>query len=142
MSTTEDKLRKQLDKDYAKAWIPETKGDTIVGTMLRLEQGTTSFGPAPVVIIAEEGTGEERAIWLFTEAIRSGFNRARPAVGERVAVRYLGKQKVKNQTPGRANEYHNFKVAVDRPDGTQVDWAGALNVPAAADVIDEDDAPF
>lgn len=141
MSTSE-KLREQLDKDYPKAWLAEKKGDTIVGTMLRLEQGNTSYGPALVVIIAEEETGEERAIWLITEAMRSGFNRTRPAIGEKIAVRYLGKQKVKTQTPGRSNEYHNYKVVVDRPDGTSVDWAGALNVPSAADAVDEDDVPF
>ena len=82
-------------------------------------------------------------MWLFYESMRSGFLRAQPTPGEQIGIRYLGKQAVKNQTPGRAAEYHNYKVAVDRPLGTEapVDWAAELGTPAV-DPDNDDVAPF
>lgn len=128
---TVDPLLERLEQELAPSWIPEAEGDTIVGVFLRLEQGPTQFGPKPFAVLAtDEG---ERSVWIFTESMMTGFRRAKPEPGERVAVRYMGMKPVKNQTPGRRSEYHDYRVVVDRPVGAEkpVDWDTALagNVP-------------
>jgi hypothetical protein len=119
-------LLAKLEAGFPESWQPTEAGDTIVGTFLRLESGRTKYGPAPVVVLAtDEG---ERSVWLFFEALKSGFRRAQPAPGEQIAVRYLGEQTVKNPSPGRRDSYHDFRVAVDRPATATapVDWGAAL----------------
>lgn len=121
-----DDLLAKLDAGFPPTWQAEKEGDTIVGAFLRLEQGQTQFGPAPIVILGtEEG---ERSVWLFTESIKTGLLRAQPAPGERVAIRYEGEQPVKNPTPGRKTTAKIFRVAVDREAIAQkpVDWGAAL----------------
>ena len=130
-SAPADELLAKLDQPNPEAWIPKAPGDTIVGVFLSVGSGIKPFGPAKFAVLAtDEG---ERTVWFFSEAIRSGFLRAKPAPGERVAVRYLGKEQAKNPTPGRAKEYNNFKVVVDRPlsSSAEVDWEKELGVVAA-----------
>jgi hypothetical protein len=137
----QDELLKKLDEGFPPTWRPENEGDTISGAFLRLEQGVTAFGPAPIVIL---GTTEgERSVWLFAEAIKSAFLRAQPVPGERVAIRYEGEQPVKNPTPGRKATAKIFAVVVDRPAVASgpVDGGAALGQPAAAEPTD-DGIPF
>jgi hypothetical protein len=113
-----------LDKPIAPAWIAKTPGDTIVGAFIELTSGVTEKGPAPVVVL---GTAEgERAVFLFYETLKTGFRRAAPQPGERVAVRFNGMKAAKNPTAGRNAEYHDYTVAVDREAGRPADWSNAL----------------
>lgn len=124
---TGSNLRALLDKaeaGYPESWVPENKGDQIAGKFLRVERGMTGFGPAPIVVLEMED-GTERSVWLLSETLRSGFGRIRPASGDNIAVLYLGKQKVKNQAPGRASEYHNFRVVSDKTT-TESSWDSIL----------------
>lgn len=119
-----EELIAKLDAGFPPAWIPTTKGDTIVGAFLRLETGMTPNGPAPVAVI---GTAEgERSVFLFYEALKSGFRRSQPEPGEKIAVRYEGKKEAKTPTQGRNAEYHDFSVSVDRGAEKAVDWNAAL----------------
>ena len=122
----QDELLAKLDAGFPSSWQAEKAGDTIVGAFLRLEQGQSAFGPSPIVVL---GTPEgERSVWLFAESLKTGFLRAQPAPGERVAIRYEGEQPVKNPTPGRKQTAHIYRVAVDRPAqaAQPVDWGAAL----------------
>jgi hypothetical protein len=132
-STAEAELLAKLDAGYPVSWVPENEGDTIVGTFIRLETGPTAFGPSLVAILVDQ-EGNERSVWIFYESLKSGFRRAEPAPGEKIAVRYMGKKPVKNATPGRRSEYHYFQVAVDRPITSEkpVDWSTALGGDTAA----------
>lgn len=149
VNEADQQLLEQLDAGFPPAWIAETAGDTIIGTFARLDNGRTSFGPCPVVVIATEQDGEivERSVFLFYESLKSGFRRSQPVPGERIAVRYNGTKKVENQTPGRRDTYHDYSVAVDRPKvGGVVDWGAALGAeeppPAASEDAGPDDIPF
>jgi hypothetical protein len=130
-STTEeiksnhDELLAELDKDFPESWIPEKKGDTIVGVLVSASTAPTQFGPAPVLHLAtDEG---DRSVWLFYETLKSEFRRLRPTAGEKVAIRYLGKIKAKNPTAGKSDTYHAYRLAVDRPLGSQkLDWDDLL----------------
>lgn len=119
-----DELIAKLEAGYPPSWIPENAGDTIVGAFLRLETGQTAFGPAQVAVL---GTTEgERSVFLFYESLKTGFRRAQPEPGERIAVKYNGKVPAKNPTPGRSETYHDFTVAVERTAARSVDWNAAL----------------
>lgn len=146
----QDVLDAELERGYPPSWQPEP-GETIKGVFLRLEQGNTQFGPAPIVIVAVEPDGEERSVWVFYESLKTQLLRAAPAAGERVAIRYDGQQQVKNPTAGRRSTFHAYRVAVDRPKQQTgpVDWQASLGVPervaaqvAAAPEPDVDDIPF
>lgn len=119
-----EELIAKLDAGFPPAWIPENAGDTIVGGFLRIETGMTPNGPAPVAVI---GTTEgERSVFLFYEALKSGFRRSQPEPGERIAIRYEGKKPSKTPTVGRNAEYHDFSVTVDRASERAVDWNTVL----------------
>jgi hypothetical protein len=133
----DEKLIAKLDEGFPPSWQPEQEGDAISGAFLRLEQGMTTFGPSPIVIL---GTPEgERSVWLFAESIKNAFLRAQPVPGELVAIRFEGEQAVKNPTPGRKATAKVFRVVVDRPAQTTaaVDWTAALGSPSASS---DDDA--
>jgi hypothetical protein len=126
-AVAKDGLLAELEKDFPAAWIPTEAGDTVVGVMTRVGEGVTQFGPAPVVEV-KQADGAEVTVWLFSQMIRSEFARLKPVPGERIAVRYLGDQTVKNKKPGRGETYKKFRLAVDRPVGSEtVDWAVVLD---------------
>jgi len=136
-----DRLSQELEREFPQAWRPEKEGDQIVGYLIRVETGSTPYGPAPVVIVRGED-GAEHAIWLFSEAVKTGFRRAAPQPGEKIGIRYLGEQEVKHPQPGRKNTYHNFRVVVDRPvEESVINWDSTLS--ESGDVVaDDEDAPF
>lgn len=119
-------LAAKLDAPAPEAWKAEKAGDTISGAFLSLEQGSTSFGPAPFVILGTPAG--EVSVWLFYESLKTGFLRAKPQPGEIVAIRYEGEKPAKNPTPGRKATYHDYKVIVDRPvdASAPVVWDAAL----------------
>ncbi len=109
----DDKLLADLESAGPEAWMPKVAGDTIIGAFIRVGSGVTAFGPAHFAVLGT--TDGERSVWLFYEALRSGFATARPAPGERIAIRYMGEVPAKNPVPGRKATYHDFRVSVDRP---------------------------
>lgn len=136
-------LLAELDKDFPESWIPEKPGDTIVGVLVRGSTAPTQFGPAPVLHLATDDG--DRSVWVFYETLKSELRRLKPAAGEKVAIRYVGEEKAKNPKPGRSATYHSYKVAVDRPIGTdKLDWDGLLGAPepVASPEPDSDEIPF
>lgn len=132
---------------YPESWIPEKKGESIVGKFVRLEPGRSAFGPVPIAVI-ETPDGALRSVWLFHEALRSQMGTAEPQPGDSIAIVYNGKVKAKNPTPGRADSYHSYRVVKDTPEAAdgRVNWAtvtGDVFAPAVPDDMDvEDGAPF
>jgi hypothetical protein len=110
----EAELLAQAAKDYPDTWRAEKEGDSIVGAFVGLDRASTAFGPCIVATIATKDG--PRTVWLLQETLRSQFSKARPAEGELVAILYMGKRAAKNPTPGKAAEYHDYRVTVDRAD--------------------------
>lgn len=140
----DDELLAKLDTGYPPAWIAENAGDVIAGAFLRLETGMTKFGPTPVVVV---GTYEgERSVFLFYESLKTGFRRAQPVPGERIAIRYEGEKPVKNPSPGRSQTFHDYRVVVDRAaTAGSVDWSAALGPDTTAPIAEQatgDDIPY
>ena len=101
-------LRKELEEleeEYPPAWHPEP-GEILVGTIRRYDEGRTPYGQVRTVIIQDEETGERVSLWISGAVIRNEFDRLRPEPGERVGIRYLGKDQQKG--------YHKYKMRVDR----------------------------
>ena len=109
----EDALVAKLDDAFPQSWQPTKAGETVSGTLLRVEEGQTEFGPAPIVIMMVGD--EEISVWLFAESIRRSFLRQKPVAGERIAIRYEGEQEVKSPTPGRKKTAKVYRLVVDRP---------------------------
>jgi len=143
-------LRKKMEEPLPESWIAEKAGDELVGTFVRLDKGTTAYGPAWIVVVETE-KGEHKSVWLINQALLNEFRRTRPTPGEMIGVRYGGKKPVKNPQPGKAKEYHDWKVVVDREE-MAADWAAlggdeAVFAPVVEDhldapIPDEGDIPF
>jgi hypothetical protein len=92
---------------YPPAWKP-TPGAVLVGFIDGYDVGHTAYGPVRTVIITEEATNTKRSLWLSSTVLLDLFQRQKPKPGERIGLKYLGK----NQEKG----YHRYHLIVDRPE--------------------------
>ncbi|HYH59798.1 MAG TPA: hypothetical protein VD790_11360 [Thermoleophilaceae bacterium] len=121
------RLRERADTERPDAWVPEHPGDELVGELVRYERGTTSYGDQ-VIAIVQPTDAAARSLWLLTAILRDEFAKHRPAPGEWVLVRYLGKREPKGDGPA----YQAYTVVVDR-EPVQPDWA-AIGAEAEAEI--------
>lgn len=138
-----DELVARAKAGYPESWVPEKKDEVLTGKFVRVEMGSSAFGPAPIVVLEDEN-GKEWSIWCFHEALLSQFVSASPQSGDAIAVLYLGKVKAKNPTPGRSDTYHNYRVVKDGETAKAIDWQ-TLGGKAPAKPEEEpstDDIPF
>jgi hypothetical protein len=153
---TRARLREQADKEFGSAWIPGDAGEELVGVITAIKPAVhTSYGHVPVVELEELGSHVQWSLWLLHTVLRREVWRARPAVGETMLVRYLGRV----HPDGGGPAYESYKVVVDRPDeGNEIDWQAIANrydpetldaeasVPASAPAPDrtssEDEIPY
>jgi hypothetical protein len=133
----------QVDREFADAWRPEP-GDKLIGEVVELGQRDGAYGVYPIVTVRQDD-GVELAFHAFHTVAQSKLAEARPQVGERVAIKYLGLNK-RGDRP-----YHDYRAAVDRAavafnwrafgdDAGEIepDIAAGLDEPKNAD----DDIPF
>lgn len=122
-------LRDRVRADFPEAWIPEGEGDELIGYFQRIDYGNTSYGRCPIAVFADPTTGTERAVWLLHTVLRNELIRVRPAAGELVAIRYLGRR----EPTGGGQAYESYRVVVDRP-ASAVSWDDLAtdDVPAPA----------
>jgi hypothetical protein len=103
-------------------------GDVFVGTFDHLERGETSYGPCLVAVFdapdvsgmlepPEIPDGGRASLWLFHEALLSRMKRLRPAKGDRLGVKRIGKA-----TSGNDRSFVNYSVASERDDAGEVTW--------------------
>jgi hypothetical protein len=104
-------LKDNLNADYAPAWRPEP-GGMLIGVVTALSEREGAYGVYPIVTVRQDD-GTDHA---FHDVARAKLARAKPKVGERIGIKYLGKRDRQSGQP-----YHDYKVEVDRPDG-DVDW--------------------
>lgn len=104
--------KSQYDYDFADGWKPE-EGDVLEGVIMSIDTGTNEYGTYPIVTI-QQADGTSQAAHAFHAALRSQLARVRPTLGQKIGIKYLGKQAAKNPTPGRS-DYANYRVIV--PEG-------------------------
>jgi hypothetical protein len=103
-------------------------GDVFAGDFDHLEKGETEYGTCWVAVfanpavdamleppeISEDGVA---SLWLFHEALLSRFKRLRPAKGDHIAVKHLGKK-----MGGNGREYNAYSVISDREQAGEFTW--------------------
>ena len=115
---TRERLRGEIDREYAPAWIPEKTGEEVCGVVAEVKAAVpTKKGPVPVVTL-ELDDGGALSVWLVHTALRRSFARANVDVGETVLIRYLGRV----EAAGGGEPYFDYRLAVDRPRDETVDW--------------------
>lgn len=131
-------LHDRAQEPLPESWQPEKAGDEIVGTFVRLDNATTSYGPCWIVVLETPMTGELRSVWLFQTALKNQFNKARPKPGELVLVRYEGKRTPK----AGGNQYHDYKVVAESSSGGRFTWDDvAGDTPQPDDFVPDDPGP-
>ncbi len=91
---------------YAPAWRP-TVGGTLVGYIDGYDVGHTPYGPVRTCTVTEETTNRKVSVWLSSTVLLDLFDKHRPQPGEKIGVKYLGKDAEKR--------YHRYRLIVDRP---------------------------
>lgn len=99
----EERLEAQTE-----AWMPEA-GDKIVGTIVELSELESQYGTYPLIIITTE-EGREFAIHCFRTVLKNEVAKKRPAVGDRIGVKYFG------QLPDK--DFHGYKLVIERGEGS------------------------
>jgi hypothetical protein len=116
------RLREAAEQEHPPAWIP-TEADQpqeLLGVFVGINYSAhTAYGNVPVITLRGPNGGL-RSVWLHHQVLRNAFMRERPAIGEMVYIKYLGKVEPK----GGGTRYADYKLVVDRPvENTSVDWA-------------------
>lgn len=133
--SSQDPFRQSIDGfdgSYPPWWNPEEHGNTLIGQLIRYEKGTTQYGPCHIAVIMDEDTGTVYSVWLQSFVLENRFREENPKPGERVGIKYLGRQSPKD---GGA-EYHNYHVQVDRRDQA-TPWERPAPAPAAPGPVAE-----
>lgn len=149
--TDNDDLLDRLDQDFAPGWIPQP-GDKIAGRITDITHRDGGWGLYPIVELdlgaelqartANGLAGPRIAVHATHSVLKNELEQRRPAIGDRLAIKYLGKQGGKN---GGA-EYEAYKIAHEPANGASA-WGGtptpATAPPAsAARPVPEDEEPF
>lgn len=133
----EQQMLGELEEEYPPSWNfkEDGEGATVMGKVVAMRLATfTREGEQQqqrIAVIESKG-GDKQTVWL-TRVLSSQFQREAAAIGDAVAIKYLGLR----APEGGGNEYHDFKVIVRKPEGTAVDWS----VPGAAPARRASDAP-
>lgn len=96
-----DDLDSQLDA-VTEAWRPEP-GEKLVGRVVELSEILGQYGVYPLVVLRTKD-GSERAVHCFHSVIKAEIGRQKPAVGDMIAIKFLGKIDGK--------DYESYKVRV------------------------------
>ena len=96
-----------LPDEWPPAWKP-APGEMLVGKVQRYAQGPTPYGWVHTVLVQEERTGDLWSLWLSSTVLLQQFQQQRPQPGERIGLKYQGKDFEKG--------YHKYRLLVDRPE--------------------------
>ncbi len=105
-------LEDRLDS-ASEPWKP-SPGDKLIGSVVDIDERDAGYGLYPIVVVLADD-GEQYAFHAFHTVAKSELAKARPVVGDRIGIKYLGKPEGK--------EYESYKVTVEREAGPQqLDW--------------------
>lgn len=112
MTTPDSEMMAELDEEKpiidSIAWIPETAGETIIGTVLQVDERDAGYGPYRIVTIATDDE-DNLAIHCMGTVLSAAAKDDDPQVGDRWAVRFEGEHNSKN---GRT--YKAWRTAIRR----------------------------
>ena len=85
-------LRKKLEQPRPESHKFTKRGEILAGTVLRLETGTTRDGDRVPIVVLDTGGEVPRSVWVFHDALDSQLRKLRPQAGDRLMIRYNGKE--------------------------------------------------
>jgi hypothetical protein len=103
---------RDMDEHPTTNWRP-APGDVLVGLLVDVDMRTTKYGPAPVLTIRDEDSGQYVDVWALHTVLRNELVKRAPRPGEKLAIRRL---------EDSDNGYKRYKVLVDREAGN-FDWS-------------------
>jgi hypothetical protein len=132
------------ESDFPAYWDWEKDGLTAEGTFARMEQGPTAYGPRPIVIL--EIDGEERSVWVNTDALRSQLAdelERRAARSFTVGERMIISRGTEKKTSANDRNYWPFKTKYpDAPQRDDADLLGAHVDESREEEAGDDGVPF
>lgn len=131
-----------MDLSYAEGWRPEP-GSVLIGTVTDVGKGWSDQGNQfyPIVTIQPEAEGSEPvAVHCFHTTLFGRMTDLRPGIGERIGIKYLGKEPLKSN-PDR--EVAKYVVKMDRAPADLWDSLGDKDSPKESEPTGtDDDIPF
>lgn len=125
-------LRRKLEQPRPESHKFTKMGEVLAGTVLRLEVGTTRDGDQVPIVVLDTGEQVPRSVWVFHDALDSQLRRLRPQAGDRLMIRYNGKE-----TSGTGRRYHSYTVVSDSEE-PGFTWDERLPAAASSAADDED----
>lgn len=107
----------RLDRD-AEPWKP-SPGDKLTGTVASVEIFTGQYGDYPLLLVVGDD-GTENAVHAFHTVLRSELARKQPKPGDRIGIKYVGKDTEKG--------YERYRVVLDSERPAGVDWSQVARV--------------
>ena len=103
-----DDLLARLNEPRAESHKFTRQGEVLAGTVAKLDTGTTRDGDRVRIVVID--TGEKLcSVWLLHDALAGQMQKLRPTVGDRVAIRYNGRE-----TSQAGRSYHSYTVVGER----------------------------
>jgi hypothetical protein len=106
-----EKLVEQLGQD-TEAWMPEP-GEMLAGTITGVGVRSSEYGRYPALTV-QQLDGTEVVFHAFRTVALNEVIRARPKVGDMIAVAYLGDPKKIG--------YHEYRIRFAGQAGAELDW--------------------
>lgn len=119
-------------ESFAEPWKPKA-GDKLVGVITELDERTSEYGMYPIVTVMTDAGGES-AFHGFHTVAKNELSRQRPRVGDRIAIKYFGRDADKG--------YERYRVLVEHAtpiEGTEPAWE-QMAQEAAAELAGSNDA--
>lgn len=131
------------EQGYAEGWRP-SEGDEITGTVADIDRGWSSQQDAyyPIVTLNPEDGGDPVAVHAFHASLKARLTDLKPAIGEKLFIRFVGKREQKNR-PDRMVAVYQVKVYGR---STEQVWGAFEDAPKTvertSDIPESDDLPF
>lgn len=104
------------EQDYAEAWIPTEKGDTLTGVVSEVTSAYSDQSESMYPIVVVKATdGTEKAIHCFRLVLGNKMRELKPRVGETLTVVFKGIKPNKNN-PSRKTYMYTVSVEGRSPD--------------------------
>lgn len=105
-------LLADISEDNGVAWIPSDEDadcpDGIQGRLVYRGSVESDYGNDVPMLEIEQADGEVWSVRAYHTVLRNQIEKADPAVGDTVAIKYFGLKS------GKGDDYHNYKVVVRR----------------------------
>lgn len=124
-----EKLQAEVDEDYPETFRFDENNDHFVGIFLEKSTGPSQFSPTgevPIYILQDPQDGAKRTVWGLHTVLVDEMGKARPQVGDLVAIKYLG------EVQGGRGTVKKYRVKVNRKH-TGVDWSDHGHVSVVAE---------